>query len=292
MLKFQKHALGFRLFILALLVGGLALLSSGLARPLLIRPKAAKLSSFPARQELNAAAASQSLQRQDAGQRHGSAEDHVPVVDLNRPEPGGSKRQLKGKRFQTGVPLSSRADTARDSLAIIHTKSVGPQPALPAASSGLIVIGEVTRVAAHLTPDKDDLYSEFTIRIQEVLKGSNAHQAGSLIVADREGGALRFPSGAVFQLRVKHEGLPGAGRRYVFFLRQNPETQDYNILTAYELRGQKVFPLDSSTIPKIGSSQPTPSDVFADADVQTFLSTVTNAIAQSATPPERDGNRD
>ncbi len=41
--------------------------------------------------------------------------------------------------------------------------------------------------------------------------------------------------------------MPQVGRRYVFFLLSNVETQSFTIITAYELRDRRVYPLDGSS---------------------------------------------
>lgn len=45
-----------------------------------------------------------------------------------------------------------------------------PPPIIPAEESDLIVIGTITDVSAHMSNDKRGVYSEFTIRVKQILK--------------------------------------------------------------------------------------------------------------------------
>lgn len=44
---------------------------------------------------------------------------------------------------------------------------------MPAAKSDLVVIGEVTDAQAYVSEGKDWVYSEFTIRVDDVLKNTS-----------------------------------------------------------------------------------------------------------------------
>jgi hypothetical protein len=50
---------------------------------------------------------------------------------------------------------------------------------------------------------------EFSIQVDKLKNADQAVKAGDVILADPEGGAVRFSSGAVFELRVKRNGIPG-----------------------------------------------------------------------------------
>lgn len=128
---------------------------------------------------------------------------------------------------------------------------------MPVKISAAVIIGEVTDAQAHLSDDRTKIYSEFVVQIQQVLK--NDYKAplcpGNSVVVERSGGRVQFPSGKVVVSATNHQDLPRSGRRYVFFLtHEGPDARDYDdfhILTGYELRDGKVFPLD-----KPGSGHP------------------------------------
>ncbi len=118
-------------------------------------------------------------------------------------------------------------------------------PALPVRQSTAIVIGDVLDGQAYVSDDQTGVYSEFTVRISEVLK-SNAVDltVGCLTEVEREGGQVKFPSGRIHWYSIDKENMPKIARRYIFFLtRENPD-EAFHVLTSYELRGAKVFALD------------------------------------------------
>ena len=59
-------------------------------------------------------------------------------------------------------------------------------------------------------------------------------------------------------------------KAYVFFLKAIPDTDDYEILTGYEIRSELVQPLDGG-----------PFDIFRGKNVVGFINTVRDAIAKN-----------
>jgi hypothetical protein len=119
-------------------------------------------------------------------------------------------------------------------------------PDLPVARSVLVAEGQVVGSQAFLSEDKTGIYSEFSIRVTEVLKTSpgTAVGKGATVTAERFGGRLRYPSGQIVRYRAAGAGSPAVGKRYLFFLEQARDG-NYRILTAYEL-GDRVLALDGS----------------------------------------------
>jgi hypothetical protein len=120
-------------------------------------------------------------------------------------------------------------------------------PSIPSAQSDVIVIAQVQSANAFLSNDRNYVYSEFTLAVTDVLKNNSRSSINTttIITAEREGGAVKFPSGRIQQYRINGQGMPQIERKYVFFLRQNETDEDFSILTAYELRDGQVFPLDT-----------------------------------------------
>jgi hypothetical protein len=216
---------------------------------------------------------------------------NVPTTDYDKPEPSDLKkarlRQIRGGRFN----LKDRNVDARR-FAITEERQSGfgsfeihakPEPALPAAQSDAVVIGEVTDAEAFLSTDKTSIYSEFTVSVNEVLKGTSLGTLtpGGSLTATRGGGAVRFPSGKVVREGFNGKPLPRQGRRYVLFLKLNEEGQDFSIITAYELLGGRVSPLDGlyttgQVVPQLAAHQ-----AFKGVSEAAFLEAVRGAIAQS-----------
>ncbi len=103
----------------------------------------------------------------------------------------------------------------------------------------------VTDAQAYLSNDKTGVYSEFTVRIDEVLKNDSPAQftVGSFIAVERFGGRVRFPSGRIGTYWASGQGMLRIGRRYVLFLSSSAES--FQIITGYELRGGHVILLDN-----------------------------------------------
>lgn len=150
-------------------------------------------------------------------------------------------------------------------------------PALPVGQSDAVLVGEVAASEAHISNDKTGVYSEFSIRVDEVLKNhlDSSLNVGEVTVGEREGGVVRFQDGRLFQYRVFHQGMPRLGRKYLFFLSRNKEGEDYVIVTAYELLRGQVIPLDES---KAFAS-------FQGTDQQDFLNKVRGGLARRPQPP-------
>jgi hypothetical protein len=229
------------------------------------------------------------LARQDGTSRlkQQSAEDEqLPVADYVASEPADrekrAQRRARGKQYDANGwvrephPQSDSGTTGRlDSW-------MRQVPAFPTESSDAVVIGETIDAQAYLSNDKSGVYTEFTVRVDEILKHdtSTPFAVGETVAAQRAGGRVRFPSGRVQQYITHYQHMPRAGRRYVFFLKRNDEGQAYYIRTGYELRAGRVHPLDGVNMNK-GATQIPQFAAYKDADEATFLSAVRDAVAKS-----------
>lgn len=102
---------------------------------------------------------------------------------------------------------------------------------------------------AFLSEDKTGVYSEFTIVVSSVFKvgAGLSVDLGDMIVAERFGGKVRYPTGQIVLHRVDGQGHPIPGKKYVFFLTKANE-DNFKLLTAYEILADKVYALDGSRI--------------------------------------------
>ncbi|HKP48300.1 MAG TPA: hypothetical protein VJT50_16985 [Pyrinomonadaceae bacterium] len=165
--------------------------------------------------------------------------------------PGDAKErarwQAKSKKYSK--KHTGRISEANDGIYIIEDWDVG-LPAFPVARSAAVIIGEITSAKAYLSEDGTGIYSEFSIQVDEILKNDLLNPVTSAVplIAEREGGRVRFTSGKIVTSRVNHQDMPRPGRRYVFFLTRtllNGSALDgMHLLTAYELREGHVVPLD------------------------------------------------
>lgn len=184
-------------------------------------------------------------------QRRQEFESQFPVVDYDEPESADpeiwEKRKLKSTRYDNRRRVSSTAGVPGNDISGYFTE-VPPPPAIPVAESEIIVVGEVLNAEAHLSNNKFGVYSEFSIRVDEVLKNKNASTdvLPNTITADRNGGAVRYSSGRKVIYIDDYQGLPHVGRKYLFFLVHPDQSPNYQILLGYELNGI-VMPLDADS---------------------------------------------
>jgi hypothetical protein len=207
-----------------------------------------------------------------------------PVTDYGAPELKDSEKRAirRAKNARHDEERNVREPEDRPGVVyetnIINDWEVG-LPALPAYQSDAVIVGEVLDAQAYLSNDKTGVYSEFTVRISDVLKNDQwSHLSeGSSVVAERVGGRVRFPSGKILPVRVSGQGMPRAGRQYVFFLRRLDKEQTYSLLTGYELSAGKVSPLDGQK--PNGGGSPWKFDKYENWERGAFLDAVRDAIA-------------
>ena len=172
--------------------------------------------------------------------------DRYPVVDHDEPEPPDPVKRAKLKqqkrRFDKDAPFFTRPGPQDQEIAFRPEWQFN-FPALPVAQSDAIVIGQVLHAEAHRSENKLNVFSNFDVKVEEVLKGIS-FTAGSVINVQRLGGFVTYPNGKKVLFRLVGNGMPAVGARYAFFLKFLDE--DYNILTGYELGPEGVMPLDRS----------------------------------------------
>ena len=117
-------------------------------------------------------------------------------------------------------------------------------PALPIDQSDVIVVGTVLSAKAHRSENKRGIFSEFEVRVDEVLKGRDSTVTEqAVIILERTGGFLKYPSGRQVLFFVIGYGMPQISARNVFFLQV--VGRGFKIVTVYELNTDGVLPLDS-----------------------------------------------
>ena len=115
---------------------------------------------------------------------------------------------------------------------------------MPVDRSDAIAVGVITGSRAFLSNDKSEVYSEFYLQVEQILKdGTQSVSLGAVITTTRSGGIVRFPSGTRYVYRLSKQGWPATGSRYVLFLRKN-QSGDFDIVTGYKFRDGVAEPLD------------------------------------------------
>ncbi len=187
-------------------------------------------------------------QPQNDSKTRGQDKRSWPVTDYQVPQltdpDNRQKRDARGKKYAIS---GFRVHPEDPSEITIKVDSLDPTlPSFPISRSNTLVVAQVEDAHAYLASDQVGVYSEFSIRLEEVLKNDDLEplRQGCSIDVEREGGRVRFASGRVHWYGVDKENMPLVGRRYVFFLARENKEQAFHIVTAYELRESKVVPLD------------------------------------------------
>ena len=172
-------------------------------------------------------------------------DERYPVVDADEPEPADPVKKAKLKkqqqRYDKDAPFSQPGP--KDVEVEFLPEMQFDFPALPVAKSDVIVIAEVLNAKPHLSENKLNVFTNFEVRVDEVLKGSNL-TAGHMINVQRIGAFVKYPNGRKVLFRLGGNGMPVVGGRYALFLSSLDE--DYVIITGYELGTDGVMPLDNS----------------------------------------------
>jgi len=163
--------------------------------------------------------------------------------DLTDPKRSESLKQKKARK--NDFKLVARNPPAWQTERVAINEGGLDFPALPVAQSEYVILGKVTGAEAHLSENKKNVYSEFKVTVEKVLKTSSSSiYQGTEITVDRIGGFVKYPNGQSVLYRIADMNMPLVGERYLFFL-TSLNLQDISILTAYEL-GPTVSPLDES----------------------------------------------
>lgn len=195
--------------------------------------------------------------------------ERYPVVASDESEPIDPVKRARLKkqkqRYDKDAPFTNPGPN--DEELAFRPESQFDFPALPVNKSDVIIVGQVLNAEAHRSTNKMNVFSNFEVRVDEVLKGHL--NIGNVINTQRVGGFVKYPGGRKVLFRLSGNGMPGVGARYVFFL--NVLDEDYTILTAYELVADGVEPLDNSA----------QFQVYKGVSETSFITTLRDAIPAS-----------
>jgi hypothetical protein len=210
----------------------------------------------------------------------------TPVVDLisSYTADDSTDRWFKNSRYDNKGIVKSEI---HPKAAAVVWEPPGHITDIPTDKSDLIVEGTVTDSAAFLSNDKGAVYSEFTVHVSDVLTATadlNVRN-GDSIVTERFAGRVKYPNGQIVRYGIVGQGSPAKGRNYLFFL-SRAEQGNYNILTAYELQGNKVQALDGARV-NLGLGEWV-FDKHNDEDYQAFRKALEQAVKN---PPRGNQKR-
>ena len=194
-------------------------------------------------------------------------------------------RLAKNNRYNTGGPdLTARgrqlgAQEERDRF--VDHYWLRNQTLFPSEGE-IVVLGTLVRAQPYLSSDRSSIYTELTIRVEEVIKSDpqTAAAVNANLVIDRVGGALRLASKQIVRLDLPNQG-PGRlreGERYVLFAKHTHEGQDLEMLTGFELRASQVYGLVSDGGVSFTSRRGVPENL---AQEESFLEAMRKAVKSS-----------
>lgn len=176
--------------------------------------------------------------------------DYADKQDLPDPEKN-AKRKEKQKRYDDTELVASNVLPGTDESALFLEPHF-TFPALPVAESEMVVVGTIGTGEAVLSENKRNVFSEFALTVEDVLKSRNHGVAqGSVFTIDRVGGHVKYPNGQKVLFRIAGLNMPQVGGRYLLFLTSKHGKADISILTGYQLTPDGAIPLDE--LPQVAS---------------------------------------
>lgn len=164
------------------------------------------------------------------------------TVDLNR--------KNKSKKYNKVDVLNPNIN--EDTIEVAFYDWEIDLESIPVDKSQVIVIGKINDSQAHLSESNSSVYSEFKIEVEKVLKDDVPLNLkdNKYLFAERQGGIVRYPSGFETWYFVAGQRMPKTGNKYVLFLTHDfpflgYQNQDFYLITAYEIKAGKIFPLDN-----------------------------------------------
>jgi len=221
-------------------------------------------------------------------------DEATPIVDLQNPDTSDrvdkNTRRIKNARHDNWGTDKARPIPNVNGVVGEPERRAGFSD-IPVATSDLIVEAVVSESHAFLSNDKTGIYSEFTLLISKPAKltkglGVNLNDR---IVGERFGGKIKYPSGQITRWRTAEEGIPIIGKRYVFFLAK-ADQDTYKILTAYEIQGDTVSPLDGSRTEPGGRQGASIFDKHSGENLDSFMAEVDMAINNTTQGSRRPRN--
>ena len=172
-------------------------------------------------------------------------------VVAEEPEPSNAKereaRRAKNRRYNTG---GSDLTVERPQNSEIFFEQVWPAVEfIPVTDSAVVLVGRVVKVQPYLSSDRSRIYTEITLRVDDLLKRDedNRVAANKTVVIDRLGGTLELKTGRIARdgIQIDNLGNLPLSKRYVVFAQAINDGNDLSLIKSYELVDGKVFTNDA-----------------------------------------------
>jgi hypothetical protein len=169
-----------------------------------------------------------------------------------------------------GVPSPSQAT----STATTFIDTAGRPDALPARICEAVVIGEPIASEVRISPNRELVYSRFSVKLLSVLnsKKKSGIREGAVIVAVQIGGSVRFPSGRLTTFVLVNRGFMELAKQYVLFIWKPPKSsQTYMAAEPYLIENGLVLAIQTEA----------DASAYEGVPVDKFEAKVKSAIAQN-----------
>jgi hypothetical protein len=176
----------------------------------------------------------------------------LPIAELavSNSATNDPQRARRNQKYDAAGDNSPFSEKSPEESIFVSDNSISEEPAFPVSQSDLIMVGHVQSSAAYISNDGKAVYSEYTTSLLKLIKGSGVAENSSVVI-ERLGGRIKLPSGKILtRCGINGKNHPKQNSTYIFFLKQNPEIESYDLTTAYELKGDLVYPLDHSSNPE------------------------------------------
>ena len=144
------------------------------------------------------------------------------------------------------LPLS---DASPAGARLSYPQSFARLDRIPLSLSNLVVVGQILKGRSYLSADGTTIYTEFSVQVTEVLSNSSPKpiSVGGTMYAVRPGGVVKLPSGKVLIRGSATESLPRKKTNCAMLLHYEASGDVYALVSAFELNGNHVYLIDSTT---------------------------------------------
>ena len=146
-------------------------------------------------------------------------------------------------RASSGLPLSDQSIQKM----MTPNGSFNRLERIPVELADVVVIGQTFNGKSYLSNDRTTLYTELSLKINEVVsnRSSRSISVGQSIDIERQGGVVKLPSGKVLIRGSQVESQPRTQVQYAMLLKYVPAADVYTIVSGFELAGDHVYILES-----------------------------------------------
>jgi hypothetical protein len=128
--------------------------------------------------------------------------------------------------------------------------------AIPVSGAAAVVTGHATRGTSYFSNDRTTIYSEFSVKIDQILFNASGKPltGGSAIDLVRPGGVISMPGGGRLIRGCPQEAMPRRVPQYLFVLSYTHQADVFPIVAGFEMAGNSVYMLEEVISPSKGTA--------------------------------------